>query len=113
MKSQALLLYNAIYICFHGGSVVKSPPVNAGDVSSIPELGKSPAEGNGNPFSVFYPGKSHEQRSLVGCSPFGYKRVGQDLAIKQKQQYIYACICIYISDQIRSVAQSCRLFATP
>ena len=73
MKSQALLLYNAIYICFHGGSVVKSPPVNAGDVSSIPELGKSPAEGNGNPFSVFYPGKSHEQRSLVGCSPQGHK----------------------------------------
>ena len=50
MKSQALLLYNAIHIGFHGGSGVKNPPVNAGDVGSIPELGKSPAEGNGNPF---------------------------------------------------------------
>ena len=34
---------------FHGGSVVKNPPVSAGDVSSIPESGRSPGEGNGNP----------------------------------------------------------------
>ena len=50
MKSRALLLYNAIYIGFHGGSVVKNLPVNAGDMGLIPELGKSPAEGNSNPF---------------------------------------------------------------
>ena len=30
---------------FPGGSVVKNPPANAGDVSSIPELGRSPEEG--------------------------------------------------------------------
>ena len=33
---------------FPGGSVVKNPPANAGDVGSIPWLGKSPGEGNGN-----------------------------------------------------------------
>ena len=43
-------MYHAIYIGFHGGSVVKNPPVNAGDVGLIPELGKSPVEGNSNPF---------------------------------------------------------------
>ena len=29
--------------------MVKNPCANAGDVSSIPGLGKSPEEGNGNP----------------------------------------------------------------
>ena len=33
-----------------GGSVVKNPPANAGEVSLIPGSGKSPGEGNGNPF---------------------------------------------------------------
>ena len=32
-----------------GGSVVKNPPVNAGNIGSIPGLGSSPGEGNGNP----------------------------------------------------------------
>ena len=34
---------------FPGGSVVKNLPANAGDLSLIPGLGKSPGEGNGNP----------------------------------------------------------------
>ena len=34
---------------FPGGSVVKNLPGNAGDVGSIPESGRSPGEGNGNP----------------------------------------------------------------
>ena len=31
-----------------GGSAVKNPPANAGDPNVIPELGRSPGEGNGN-----------------------------------------------------------------
>ena len=34
---------------FPGDSVVKNLPVNAGDVSSVPGLGRSSGEGNGNP----------------------------------------------------------------
>ena len=34
---------------FPGGSVVKNPPANTGDVGSVAGLGKSPGEGNGNP----------------------------------------------------------------
>ena len=34
---------------FPGCSVVKNPPANAGDVGSIPGLGRSPGEENGNP----------------------------------------------------------------
>ena len=35
---------------FPGGSVVKNPPANARDLGLIPGLGRSPGEGNGNPF---------------------------------------------------------------
>ena len=37
---------------FPGGSLIKNPPANAGDtrdVSSVPGLGRSSGEGNGNP----------------------------------------------------------------
>ena len=36
------------------------------------------------PTPVFLPGKSHRQRSLVGYSPWGCKRVGHNLATKQQ-----------------------------
>ena len=35
------------WICCPGGSVVKNPPANARDASSIPGSGRSPGEGNG------------------------------------------------------------------
>ena len=65
---------------FPGGSVVKNPPVNAGDTGDmglIPGSGRSPGEGNGNTI-VFLPGKPHGQRRLAGYSPRGHKRVRQD-----------------------------------
>ena len=34
---------------FLGGSAVKNPPANAGDVGSVPGLGRSPGGGHGNP----------------------------------------------------------------
>ena len=34
---------------FPGGTVVKNPPANAGDVGLIPGSGRSPGGGNGNP----------------------------------------------------------------
>ena len=34
---------------FPGGSEVKASACNAGDLDSIPGLGRSPGEGNGNP----------------------------------------------------------------
>ena len=34
---------------FPGSSVVKNLPANSGDMGSIPGLGRSPGEGNGNP----------------------------------------------------------------
>ena len=37
-------------LSFPGGSVVRNMPVKAGDAGSIPGLGRSPGEENGNPF---------------------------------------------------------------
>ena len=37
------------------------------------------------PTPVLLPGKSHGQRNLAGYSPWGSKRVGQDLVTKQQQ----------------------------
>ena len=34
---------------FPGGSVVKNPPANTGETGSVPGLGRSLGEGNGNP----------------------------------------------------------------
>ena len=39
---------------FLGGSVVKNLPANARDAVSIPGLGRSPGEGNGNPLQYSY-----------------------------------------------------------
>ena len=36
------------------------------------------------PTTVFLPGESHGQRSLVGYSPWGHKRVRRDLAANQQ-----------------------------
>ena len=38
--------------------------------------------------SIFLPGKSDGQRSLVGYSPWGHKRVGHGLVAQQQQQTI-------------------------
>ena len=59
-----------------GGSVVKNPPTNAGDVGSVPGLEippKIPWKRKWQPTPVFLPGKSHGQRSLVDYSPWGHK----------------------------------------
>ena len=50
------------------GSVVKEFTCNAGDPNLIPESGRSLGGGHNNP-SVFLPGESYGQRSLVVYGP--------------------------------------------
>ena len=52
---------------FPGGSVVKNPPVNAGDAGLILGLGIHPGEGNGNPLQFSYLGNPMDkERNLAG-----------------------------------------------
>ena len=61
-----------------GGSDSKeSAACNAGDLGSIPGLGKSPGGGNGNPFQYSCLEKPHRQRSLAGYSPRAHKETEQ------------------------------------
>ena len=50
---------------------------------------EDPVEKEMTNHSVFLPGKSHGQRSLVGYSPWDCKRVRYDLPNKQKQLKLY------------------------
>ena len=50
---------------------------SAGDPSSIPGLGLSPGEGNGNP-PIHLPREFHGQRCLAYYSPWGSHRVEHD-----------------------------------
>ena len=56
---------------FHGSSAGKKFTCNAGDPGLIPRSGRSPGEGNGKSHQYPCLEKSHGQRSLVCCSPWG------------------------------------------
>ena len=43
------IVTHLIELGFPGGSMVKKPPANTGDMGSISGLGRSPGEGKGNP----------------------------------------------------------------
>ena len=54
---------------FPGDLAGKESICNAGDLGSIPGLGRSSGEGNGCPTLVFLPEEFHGQRSLADYSP--------------------------------------------
>ena len=56
---------------FPGGSDSKESSCNAGDLGSIPELGRSPGEGHGNPLQYSCLENPHGERSLEGYSLWG------------------------------------------
>ena len=58
---------------FPGGSDSKESACNAGDLGSIPRLGRSPAGGHGNPLQYSCLENPRGQRSLAGYSPWGRK----------------------------------------
>ena len=64
---------------FPDGSVVKKVPANAGKVSLIPESGRSPREGNGNPLQ--YSCKGNPTGRLQNM---GLQRVRHGLATKEQ-----------------------------
>ena len=59
--------------------VVKNPPANAGDMRDglIPELGRSPGGGNGNPLQYSFL-ENPMNREPGGLQSMGSQRVGHD-----------------------------------
>ena len=58
---------------FPGGSDCKESTCNAGDLGSIPGLGRSPGGMHGNLLQYSCLENSHGQKSLVGYSSWGHK----------------------------------------
>ena len=82
---------------FPGGSVIKNPPTNAGDVGSIPGLGRSPGKGNGNTLQHPCLKKSHGYRSLAGKSPWHRRELSRTQQQNNNNMlphtiYIFLCL---------------------
>ena len=69
MKKRHLNLLESVL----GGSDGKESTCKAGDLGSIPRLGRSPRRGYHNPLQYSCPENSHRQRSLAGYSSWGRK----------------------------------------
>ena len=70
---------------FSGGSVVKNPPVSAGDVGLIPGSRRSPEKGHSNPLQCSCLGNPMD-RGAWWAIVHGVAGVGYDLAIQQQQR---------------------------
>ena len=62
-----------VFLAFPSGSDGKETACNAGDLGSIPVLGRSPWRTAWQPTPLFLPGESHGLRSLAGHSPWRQK----------------------------------------
>ena len=60
---------------FPGGSVSKESAFNVGDLGSNPGLGRPPGGGHGSPPQHSCLENPHEQRILVGYSPWGHNEL--------------------------------------
>ena len=84
---------------FLGGSDSTESACHAGDLSSIPGLGRSPGGKRGNPTQyscLVYP---HGQKSLAGYSPWGHKELDmtEQLSMTQYSTVYLRHIFIYLS----------------
>ena len=65
---------------FPGGSDGKESACNAGELDSIPGLGRSSGEGHGNLLQYSCLENPHGQRCLVGYSAWGLKELDMTLS---------------------------------
>ena len=76
--------------CKNGGSAGEESACSAGDLGSIPGLGRSPGERKRLPTPVFGPGEFHGLYSLWGCKQ-------PDVTKRLSHLYIPNCLGVYIS----------------
>ena len=71
---------------FPGGSDGKESAFNAGDLGSIPGLGRSPLEGNGNPLQYSCLENSMDRGAGNRLQSMGSQRVGYKRAMDQNHK---------------------------
>ena len=69
----SIFIYSLLGGNFPGGSDGEESACNAGDMSSIPGLGRSPWRREWQPTPIFLPGEFHGHRRLACYSPWGRK----------------------------------------
>ena len=89
----AVLLFHEGILGFPCGSVVKNPPVNEGDVGSIPGWGRSSGEENDNPLQYSCLGNPMD-RGAWWAIVYGVARVEHDLATKTTTKHNILCLFI-------------------
>ena len=67
------------YLLRPDGSVVKNPPASAGNMGSIPGLGRSPGEGNGNPLQ-------YSCLENISYNPWGHKESEKTQRLNNKNE---------------------------
>ena len=77
-----------VFLGFPGGSHGKESACNAGDLGSIPGLGKIPWKRARQPIPVFLPGESPRTEKPGGLQSMGLQRVGYDWAIKHSSAFL-------------------------
>ena len=73
------LLVCSVCVSVPGGSMVKNLPLYAGDVGLIPELGRSPGEGNSNPLQYSCLENPMDRGAWWATQSMGLQRVRHDL----------------------------------
>ena len=66
-------IYIYIYVGFPGGSDSKESACEAGDLGSIPGLGRSPGEGNGDPLHYSCLENSEDRGAWQTKGPWGHR----------------------------------------
>ena len=80
MKNKHVNVCDLFWIGFPGGSEVKVSACNAGDLGSIPGLGRSPGEGNGNPLQYSCLENPMDRGAWGATQSTRSQRVGHDWA---------------------------------
>ena len=82
-----------------GGSDGKESACSAGDLGSVPGLGRSPGGGHGNSLQYSCLENLHVQRSLVGYSPRGCKELDTTEQLSMATHSLYTIVYIYVKFQ--------------
>ena len=95
---------------FLRGSVVKNLPANAADEGLIPGWGRSPSEGNDNPFYCSCLGNPTD-RGAWRAALHGSTGVGHSLATEQQQNNLSCGLIASVSFSLNSIAWSVKTTA--
>ena len=85
---------------FPGDSDGKESACNAGDLGSIPGLGRSPRGGHGNPLQYSCLENPHGQRSLAGYSLRGCKESDMTERLSTHTQLLGKASTAYFSQNV-------------